>query len=796
MPSAPAVPSRVAVGVALVGATGLGVQVLLTRFFSAVLFYHFSFLAISVALLGIGAGGLIVYLFPGWFEGRSADATLARWTAVLGVSLAVTPVLLAQLNYLVPVASMRFALTMSVVCLLALVPQLVIGVITTLALRAYPGRIGTLYAANLAGASCGAALVVPLLWTFPVPLLMVATGAVAGLAAGAFAGPLRTEACLGWSSVAMSLLLIALARGSGLLSLPPVGGNAHAELVADRWNPLSRVSGYAVAEQRSRFALVLYDKAYAPVVRRRAGEAYPDWRALGLGPQSIGYALTGPGRALVIGGGGGRDIYNALSSEQSVDVIELNDDIRRVVDEDMAAISGSPYSQPRVSVTIGDGRSVLAQRDVKYDQIHVSFTDTLSANAASAFALLEANLYTVQAFDEYLGHLTPHGVLNVSRLVNLAGEEALRATVLVLEALRRHGVEHPERNVVVIRGRDFLNYPFGTILARLEPYSDEELATIGRLAMERGEGIASSPNGPYFGPWADLARAPTPLAFCRGYRLDVCPPTDDRPFFFNMVRLRDILPDIVSVRAVDPTFAIAPMRILITLLAVLSAFCVLAFVVPLRFARNPQPHPPVSSLVFFAAIGLGFMLLEVVMIQRLVLFLGFPTYALSVVLAALLLCSGIGSAMSAHATAPRSTLVMALAATVGLILACGLGWPPLLAALMRLPFVARVGVTFALIAPLGVTMGTAMPLGLARIERLHPGSLPFAWAVNGVTSVLASVLAIALSITLGFEATTLLAAACYSMAFAHATWGRWPAETVMPEDAACVAVANSAQAPW
>ena len=151
------------------------------------------------------------------------------------------------------------------------------------------------------------------------------------------------------------------------------------------------------------------------------------------------------GKSLVIGGGGGRDIHNLRSSGvDDIDVIELNEGIRQIVDDKMSVFSGSPYSMPGVHTTIGDGRSILARRGL-YDQIQISFTDSLSAGGAAAYALSENNLYTVEAFQEYLDHLAPGGILAVTRRYQLVGDEALRATVLALETLRRNGVEHPEQ---------------------------------------------------------------------------------------------------------------------------------------------------------------------------------------------------------------------------------------------------------------------------------------------------------------------------------------------------------------
>ena len=212
----------------------------------------------------------------------------------------------------------------------------------------------------------------------------------------------------------------------------------------------------------------------------------------------------------MIGGGGGRDIENALTSgERDVDVIEINRDIVNGVDHQLAPWSGSPYTLPHVHTVVGDGRAILAARKTKYNQIHIGFTDTLSANSAEAFGLTEANLYTVQAFEEYFDHLTPGGILNVSRLYRLVGDEALRATILTLTALKDRGIAHPERNVVVILGHDIFGELFGTVLARLKPWTPAELARIRVLARQRGAGVAYAPGGPYRLEWARLAKAPS-----------------------------------------------------------------------------------------------------------------------------------------------------------------------------------------------------------------------------------------------------------------------------------------------
>ena len=702
-------PLRAAFAVGLVAGCTLALQVLLTRVLSAVLAYHFSFLAISLALLGVGAGALAVYLRGSWFEGP-LEALLARWAAVLAASLALVPLVLVRLDYSSGIGaslSADFVVNLALVCVLAAIPFLAAGVAIALAVRGFARWIGRVYAFDLGGAALGALGVVPLLWIVSGTTLLVGLSLVAAAAALLFAaGASREEAAGGREEAAggreevarereeaaggreeaaggreeaaggreevargreqaagggrengrfaagrlaagaavLAAVATLLAATTDLYELPPHTTAAEGEQpLSVRWTPLTRVLAYPPPGD-ARIAPLFYDRIYAPVAVRRPGAPIPDWRQLSLGPQSVGYELTGPGTTLVIGGGGGRDIENALSSGQErVDVIELNRAIRDAVDQDLRRWSGAPYSLPGVSVDIGDGRSRLAARDTQYDVIHIGFTDTLSANSAAGFALTEANLYTLEAYEEYFDHLKPGGILNVTRLHRLVGDEALRATVLALEALKREGVEHPERNVVVLLGHDIFNELFGTVLARREPWTAAELRAIRRMARERGDGVAFAPGGPYRLEWADLARAPDHESFCRDYRLDVCPPTDERPFFFNMTRLSGLL----DKPPAGYFFATDPLRILAVTLVILALLCALAFGLPLRLMPRGV-RPPASAVVFFGAIGAGFLLLEIALIQRFVLFLGFPTYALSVVLFALLAFTGLGSLVSAR----------------------------------------------------------------------------------------------------------------------------------------------------
>jgi hypothetical protein len=504
----------------------LALQVVLTRVFSAALFYHFGFLAISLALVGTGGAAMVVYLRPAWFAPGRRLGSLSVWAAILAVLLAVVPALLVRLDYTFEASvTLRFALTLACASLLSALPFVAAGAFITLAISRYTEVIHRVYAFDLVGAGLGALLIVPALWQVAAPLLAATLSLVAVLAALLAAE--RDE----WRSTvlpaaALAVLAVVLGATTSLYHLPTTFPDNRA--VADRWNPLSRVVAYS-SSRDAKFAVLTYDRDYAPVPRHRQGTAFPNWRQLKLGPQSVGLDLAPRNRVLVIGGGGGRDIYNALSEgARQVDVIELNRGIRSVVNDDLAPKFGSAYTLPHVSVEIGDGRSTLARRETRYGEINIGFTNTLSGNAAQGAALTENNLYTVEAINEYLDHLESGGILALSRIERLVGDEALRATVLILKALEDRGITDPERHVVVLLGRDQLtNLRFGTILTRLTPFSAAELARIDRLAEQRGEGVAYQSGHSDVDGWRQLSRASSLESFCSNW-VSVRPPTTGR----------------------------------------------------------------------------------------------------------------------------------------------------------------------------------------------------------------------------------------------------------------------------
>ena len=312
---------RMLVALGIVTASTLMLQVVVTRLFSAVLAYHFSFLAISLAMLGVGAGALMIYVRPDWFEGR-VEVLLSRASAIFAGLLVVLPLVLVRLDlHSEKAVAFGFIVNLTIACVVTALPSVASGVVVALAIDRFARWIGPVYAYDLVGAGLGALVVVPILGLGPAPLILVALGVLAAGAAWLFApAEERNSRRLALGVGGLSLAVLAVSSVTPLLYL---GGGlpAGTTIFADRWTPLARVLGMH-AEGNERFAAVIYDRVYAPVPIVDEAKL-PGWQELVTGPQSIGYQLTGPGKALVIGGGGGRDIYTALSEGQRpVDVIE------------------------------------------------------------------------------------------------------------------------------------------------------------------------------------------------------------------------------------------------------------------------------------------------------------------------------------------------------------------------------------------------------------------------------------------------------------------------------------------
>ena len=767
-------------GLALLSAAALAFEITLTRLFSVTQWYHFAFLAVSVALLGYGASGTALSLAPRW-----ATPPAGRRAAALSVlfSLSVAGAYLS-LNHL-PFDSYRIAweqnqIVYLVVYYLALTaPFFCAGLVTGLLLTAHPERSSRLYAANLFGSALGGLAPVALL-----PLagegMVLLIAALGLLAASVFLQTGSRSRVPRLALLAAGCLLVAATfylpapfhlRLSPYKGLSQVLRFPDAEITWQRWNAYSRVDRVASRSIHQAPGLSLsYDGPLpkedglfvdgddlSPVIEATEVQSFTGYL-----PAALPYRLRPGGRALIVEPRGGLDVWTALSQgAASVTAVESN--------PLLVEAAGEVYRDPRVQVVTEEGRSYARRSRETFDVVHLALTDVYRPVTSGAYSLGERYDLTVEAFEDYLTRLRPGGLLVVERWLQLPPSEELRAGAIAVEALRRSGAGDPAAQLAAVR-----DWQVGLILVKKGALTPGELAAIRQFCQERGLDLVAMPGlreeeanrfnllpePVYFRAFQHLLAEPEALYAAQPY--DVRPPTDDRPFFFHFFRWGQTQAVLQQLGRTWQPWGGSGYLVLIALLAVAMVASGALIVLPLAAGRRRGTvrGPRGRVLAYFGLLGLGFLFVEIPLMQRFILFLGQPIYAFAAVIAALLFFSGLGS-LAVPRLGPRRTLPLLAAA----ILLYPLLLPVLFQALLGAPLAVRLAATVVSLAPLGVLMGTPFPGGLAWLGRQAPGLVPWAWAVNGCTAVLASVLAALIALSAGFSWVLVGAAAAYGGAW-------------------------------
>ncbi|MDP3768639.1 MAG: hypothetical protein Q8S13_11550, partial [Dehalococcoidia bacterium] len=480
----------------------------------------------------------------------------------------------------------------------------------------------------------------------------------------------------------------------------------------------------------------------------------------------------------IIGSGGGWDVLAAMAFEQpSITAVEMNGAILDVVNERYGDFTGHLDQRPGITFVNDEARSYLARSDERYDIVHIPMTDTWAATAAGAFALTENSLYTVEAWQNFYEHLTERGVLSVTRWhFDPRPMEAYRLTALAADALRREGVERPREHIMLVRSELLLpDIAVVNILVSREPFSPQDDADVRRIADERDWEVILTPTDGGPDPlFAQIADADDVGSVDLGFPGDISPPTDDRPFFFQMVGLQDVFD--ASLYGGFNDYLARPVLVLLSLSIAVLGLAALFIVLPLLVTTSRNAlRGMLPFVVFFCAIGLGFLLLEIAQMQRLIIFLGHPTYALSVVLFSLLVFSGLGSLATERLANPstrlglRASVLGPLLGLLALLVAFGFLTPAVIDRFDAGTTAVRIGAAVAILAPMGLLMGMPFPLGM-KVASLRPGApTAFFWGINGATSVCASVFAVVISMGWGISAA--FWAGCLSYATAAIAMG-------------------------
>ena len=503
---------------------------------------------------------------------------------------------------------------------------------------------------------------------------------------------------------------------------------------------------------------------------------------LDLTTSALPYHLLERPEVLILGAGGGADVLSALWHDAArIDAVELNPQFAGLVRETYGDFAGGLYDRPEVHLHVAEARGFVAGTDRRYDLIALPLLDSFAASAGPA-SLHASFVYTVEAIGTYLDHLQPGGYLAITRWLKLPPRDSLKLLLTAITALEARGVAEPGRQLALIRGWDTT-----TLLVKNGELSERDVEEIRSFTQERSfdpvhyPGIGADEvnrnnvlQQPVFYEGASALLGPDRERFVARYKFDLRPATDDRPYFFDFFTWR-ALPEIAALAAqAGPALLDWGYLILFATLLQAAFASALLVLLPL-WLWSPTRLGAAERWrigLYFTAIGLAFLFVEIASIQRFTLFLSHPLYAIAVVLAGFLVFAGLGSGLAAglerrlRARGGPGALPLAVVAIAILSIAYVFGLPILFAPLMALPDAARIALSLALIAPLALFMGMPFPLVLARLRVLAPDFVPWAWGINGCASVVSAILATLLTMGLGARAVVLIAAALYLLAAA------------------------------
>ena len=796
-------------------------QLVQTRLFSVMLWHHLTYLVVTFTLLGFAAGGAILACRRTWLEG-DVSARLARLSLLFAAGVVAAYAIVTRVA---PSAQHTRAgiATAAIHYGILFVPMVFAGMGVALALAAAGRAVGRTYAWNMGGSAIGCLLYVPALRALGGEGTVLLACALALFAATLFrlgqaagAGP-RGRPFLPAAAGIMALSLAA-SQPTALFEAPLAPSKAMAQhlqrepslhVEARAWDPLCRIDVVAPRDGNPGVQRTIYQDGDASTVMLPAGAE----QSLNIfDKEGLAYLLFlgPPARApkvLAIGIGGGMDALQAAAAHRPlppggrVDFtgVEINPTMIGLMTGRYAAMNGDRYHLPGVTIFLDEGRSWLRRSDQRYDIIQMTGTDTYAALASGSYVMSESYLYTAQAYDDYFAHLTDDGVISVLRFRFTPPREELRLAAIAVDALRRQGAASPADHVIMlgfegnkqlVDGRP-VGMDFAALLFRKRPFTADEVSIYSRYVgtVERAH-IMYAPGVPCSGPAADYfaaVRAGTDSQFRRAYLYNLDPVTDDNPFFFRYEKWDDVLPSWLGggrSAADAPAPAPAPssdprheytgivggepigLILLSTVLGESAVLVTLLVLVPLLLFRREGLRTRGAGrwIVYFSGLGAGYMALEIVAMQRFVLFLGNPAYALTVVLVTFLLFSGWGAAVAGRSADPRRTLSRALAGVVVLVAVLGVALPPLFAATLGLPLALRIALAVAVLGPPAFLMGMPFPSGLALVGRQGAAFVPWAFGVNGGASVLASVVAILVAMAAGFSTAFVLAGAAYLLA--------------------------------
>ena len=752
----------------LVALALLNAQVTVTRLLAYRFFYHFVFFVISLSQLGLAAAGAWVYASR---RLPRMNLDLLRWLLLLAAS----PLLvLAAYSWLGPRPNLSFGKLdgptaygyLSLLAILLVVLNFAGGMVLTTLFTGFKEHIGRLYAADLVGASLGCLA--------SVGLMM-------------YAGPIRAFLMSGVAALLAALGLLILLEGKGRR---PSQNLTQPRLVSawvflmlflclglafpGLFDPNLRFPDRAGRLTRSAWTHIARTDATGPASYVIDGDAYTDvYSGLpqgGVDPPSPSYELVSPGPDVaIIGVGAGPQLVVALErGATSVLAVDINPTIIAWSRDEDRQFNQDIFNRPEVTVQVAEGRHALRSSEKDFDLIVMHAIDTWTASSQGAYSLTENFLYTSEAMRDLLSKLRPGGVVSIRRWLFWPPRESLRLFTTINDALEREGFEEPERHLIAVSPEQQFRDPelkvWGFVFFSNQPFGEEQLARLDRYVESRHWSYLYRPGESIPTPFTEFLYASDRQAFYDPYPYIVTPASDANPFFFQ---LASPWSDWGSGETQKLSGVIyrqsSSLLVLCLVIAVVLTVALLGVPLFLRRGDLSGDRQLGTSVVYFGCLGFGFMAIELPVIQVMTLFLGHPTYALSVVLLGLLAAAGAGSSLMGKL--PTAAGRIAIAVVIVLAIGSGLTLLPAVHALIHLPDPIRFGLTLVYVVAIGVPLGMPFVAGVRLLDAARPHQVAWAWAVNGATAVVGSCLLMILMVFSGSGASFALAAVAYGIAF-------------------------------
>ncbi len=781
---------RLLISVALLSAALIAFQLVLMQILALTQWYHFAYMVISVALLGFGVSGSILAVGRQWLLAR-AENLLPLLMILCGASmvliLPLTQTWLGGFDMVLLFMDRAQIGLLASTCLVYLMPFALGALAIGLVMVQHVTRVGTVYFANLTGSGLGGILVLGCLWYF-FPAQLPGIVALFPIAAGLLLLPQRCRVGLGGLALGSSVLAVyfifwpvALVPSeyksiSRTLNLP------EAVIEAERISPHGLVQVVAAEGLRHAPGLSLAYRGEIPTHKAvfNNGEwfgAQVPWshrdtsHIMDYTTTALPFQTGARHTVLVLNAATGVDVAHALThGARQVTAVEPNRpavELMRQVSRDDQEVA---YNHPAVTRRMLEPRTYLKLSSTHYDLITLPTLDAFGGTAG-LYALQEQYLLTAEAFSEMWRRLAPGGVISVTAWMDYPLRNPLKMLVTLVELLEREGVESIADHLVVIRS-------WGTVsfFAHRTPIDASVIAAARAFCRDRyfdpvllpdlqeGERTAFNDiQDRRFFEYVDTILTPARHTLLAEYPFYLYPATDNRPYFSQFLRWSSLSQiEARFGRQSLPFLELGYLMVAVTLVQITLA-ALLLIILPL-FKLGFRGSGKLRTVIYFSGLGIGFMFVEIVLIQHFILYLGHPLYAAAAVITALLICSGAGSLVSSQFPAEKRVLQRAAAIVALLTLVYIPLLPVLLDLTMGLPLVAKGLLALGIIAPPAFCMGMPFPLGLRHIALHNAPHVPWALGINGCTSVVSAVLATLLAVEFGFGAVMLAAVGAYGMA--------------------------------